>query len=321
MNDNPHALLDIEASRAPFLDRFLPRMLANSFAMVGVAMATWWLVDSQNASHEQALTDARDQAQLMRHERDRMQDLNRELAREVHDAGVASEIGRWQLRWTEERLRRLEAETQQKARPPVGWPEAAVPFDSSGGTDSPAIQALDAPAAAFLGGRVAEIQDRAWDELIGAGGTAEGAGAEGAHRLGGSAGLTDGERLVRLDGPDRADAHGGLDAVAFDPTIPALRRPNSQRDRDRAVSAWKDILTETARVECDNRFSETARWRCEEAAQRSLWQYSTLGVNCILSGNAVPDYVSGLSLDKLPSDSVPLERGALILCDGALANL
>jgi hypothetical protein len=347
MTQDPHGMLDSEASRAPFLDRFLPRMLANTFAMAGVALATWWLVDGQNAAHEQALTDARDQAQLMQHERDRMSDLNRELAREVHDAGVASEIARWQLRWTEERLRRVEGEQGRAASaqrrvgagqahsdsskeadpsglrlPPksqhvalqsalagddgAAWAPAPGAWTGSAeGTDEPTVQVLDAPAAAFLSDRVDAIEGRAWDEAN---------GDDGGHadpREGGGHDLSSGRGLGET----------GLGSVAFDPAIPSLRRHNSQLGRDRALSVWKGILKETARAECANRFTETARWRCEDEISRALWQYSGLGVNCILTGNAVPDYVAGLSMDNLPSDSVPLERGALMLCDGALANM
>jgi len=273
-----------------FLDGFLPRMTANVVAMAGVALFTGWIVDDRAAEQRLALAAVQEEASLLRHERDRMQALSEELAREVHDAGMEAEIAHWQLRWTEERLRRLEGEGRA----------SVVPAPVRRGV---AIEPLDTPAAAFLAARV--------DAVVGA-------ASEDDTRVGppeAPAGTT--EAPADEDG----SALGGLEAVPFEAGIPHVRRVGGQRDRDRALASWKRILDETVAAECSGRRSQAGRWRCEDAQRRQLWPYTAKAVECLLTGNAVPDYVADLPLADLPSHSVPLERGALILCDGALVNL
>lgn len=266
-----------------FLDGFLPRMTANVVAMAGVALVTGWIVDDRAADQRAALAEVQDEAALLRHERDRMKALSEELAREVHDAGMEAEIAHWQLRWTEERLRRLEAEGGAGAVPaPV---RRAV-----------SVEPLDAPAAAFLAERVDAVVVAAEDAA-----TVE---------------PPAGSSAVPLD-----EDSSSLESVGFDPSIPTVRRVPGQRDRDRALASWKRILDEVVDAECGGRLSQAGRWRCEDAQRRVLWPYTTKAVECLLTGNAVPDYVADLPLADLPSHSVPLENGALILCDGALVNL
>lgn len=268
-----------------FIDGFLPRMTANVVAMAGVALVTWWMVDDQMQGQQAALEEVRAEAELLRHERDRMRALSEELAREVHDAGMEAEIAHWQLRWTEERLRRLEVEASGVDAPPPRFGRVR-------------IEALDAPAAAFLDARVDALvvsSARSADDA-----RSDGSGAE----------------------PDmeRGSTPLGIEAVPFDPRIPSILPATGQRDRDRALATWKRILEETVEAECGGRFSQAGRWRCEDDRRRQLWPYTNVAVDCVLSGNAVPDYVSDLPLSDLPSHSVPLDKGALILCDGALVN-
>lgn len=281
---------DAPAGASGFLDGFLPRMTANVVAMAGVAFATWWMIDERHQDQQSALDEVRAEADLLRHERDRMQALSQELAREVHDAGMEAEIAHWQLRWTEERLRRLEAEGAGSDR--------AAP--------APArvrIEPLDAPAAAFLQAKLDDVLAQAEPPA-------------------GSAVEPQDAVLSSSGSPSsRGTPSGGIEAVPFEPGIPAVRSVGGQRDRDRALASWKRILDEVVEAECSGRFSQAGRWRCEDDRRRQLWPYTSKAVDCLLSGNAVPDYVSDLPLANLPSHSVPLDRGALILCDGALVNL
>jgi len=281
---------DAPTGSSAFLDGFLPRMTANVVAMAGVALFTGWIVDDRAEEQRLALAAVQEEASLLRHERDRMQALSEELAREVHDAGMEAEIAYWQLRWTEERLRRLEAE----GNAPV------VPAPVRRGV---AIEPLDAPAAAFLASRVDAVVGAAVDADTRTGPPAAAAGTA--------------EASADEDG----SALGGLEAMPFEAGIPSVRRVGGQRDRDRALASWKRILDETVAAECSGRLSQAGRWRCEDAQRRHLWPYTATAVECLLTGNAVPDYVADLPLADLPSHSVPLERGALILCDGALVNL
>ncbi|MEC8422468.1 MAG: hypothetical protein VX000_01760, partial [Myxococcota bacterium] len=212
-----------------FLDGFLPRMTANAVAMAGVAALTWWMVDDRASEQAHSLEAARAEAALLRFERDRMQALSQELAREVHDAGMEAEIAHWQLRWTEERLRRLEAEgSDGNAAPRV---RAAS-----------RIEPLDAPAAAFLAEQVDALVAQA-DHRSEAPEPAGGSGAE----------------------PDAgvSPLGGGFEAQPFDARIPALRAASGQRDRDRALAAWKQVVEEVVVAECGGRFSQAGRWRCE----------------------------------------------------------
>ena len=197
-----------------FLDGFLPRMTANAVAMAGVAALTWWMVDDRASEQAHSLEAARAEAALLRFERDRMQALSQELAREVHDAGMEAEIAHWQLRWTEERLRRLEAEgSDGNAAPRV---RAAS-----------RIEPLDAPAAAFLAEQVDALVAQA-DHRSEAPEPAGGSGAE----------------------PDAgvSPLGGGFEAQPFDARIPALRAASGQRDRDRALAAWKQVVEEVGDV-------------------------------------------------------------------------
>jgi hypothetical protein len=284
MSHQPHPS-DAPSGASGFLDGFLPRMTANVVAMAGVALATWWMVDGQAQEQRAALDEVRAEAELLRHERDRMQALSEELAREVHDAGMEAEIAHWQLRWTEERLRRLEAEGSAAEPAPPAARRAR-------------IEPLDAPAAVFLEQQVDAVLEEAEP-------------AAGSDRAPDDAPLTSA----------REAPAGGIEAVPFEPGIPGVRAAAGQRDRDRALASWKRILDEVVEAECSGRFSQAGRWRCEDERRRQLWPYTATAVECLLSGNAVPDYVADLPMANLPSHSVPLDRGALILCDGALVNL
>lgn len=284
-----------------FLDRFLPRMASNTVAMAGVALVTFLLVTGEDAEQDAALADARQELAQMQHERDRMHALNQELAREVHDADMAAEIARWQLRWTEERLRRVEAEdavAEAAARPMLASIVSAATSESGdgGAEPEPAPDAMVATLPARATVEALDDESQAW---------------------------LDGKLARSATGDDGADEDRvlRLDAVPFEPDIPDLRRAPSQFHRDQALRMWKQVIEEVANGECSARRTETARWRCENDVQRSLWPYETAAVDCIVSGNATPDYIAGLQVDAVPSHSVLLDKGALVLCDGALPNL
>jgi hypothetical protein len=95
---------------------------------------------------------------------------------------------------------------------------------------------------------------------------------------------------------------------------------DSQLDRDRAFRIWHDVMSESADQECARRVGAAER-RCRERVKRALFPMGSRAVECILNGNASADYVSDIPLDQLPNHSVPLEKGAVILCDRGLYNL
>ena len=302
------------------LDGFFPRIAAQVVAMAAVALGTLWLVDQRGDQNNARIDGLQEEIELLRHERDRMQRLNTELAREVHDAGVSSEIARWQLRWTEERLRRTEAELAMSqgrtasaraalARsgpdaPPVAGPRLELPIRRGEAPErtppvAPAIIPLDAEAAEVLDARV--------------------------HRLADGDGLAigDGADAARPDPAPEGPRGAGIDPSRFDPLIGGLRPAGSQRERDRAFLAWKQVVGDAVAGECRDKLGEAAARRCANDVERDLFPYAEVAVRCLLTDNAAPDYVvADLSdLDRLPTHSKPLRRGAVILCDGALTNL
>jgi hypothetical protein len=90
--------------------------------------------------------------------------------------------------------------------------------------------------------------------------------------------------------------------------------------RSAALLEWRAVVSETLDAECGTR-SGARTHACRTALERQLFPYSERAVRCLTSGNAEPDYVFVADVERLPSHSVPLERGALILCDGALEHL
>ena len=82
---------------------------------------------------------------------------------------------------------------------------------------------------------------------------------------------------------------------------------------------WHEALDEASDTEC-RRQRGLSRSRCESEITQRLEPYSALAIHCIMSGNARPDYVQGVSTKAVPSHGVALEHGAIILCDAELAN-
>lgn len=290
-----------------FMDTFLARTLANSVSMVAVAAGVLWLVGQQDAEHDAALDELRDEVALLRLERDRMQSVAGELAREVHDAGMESEIVRWQLAYTEERLRKAERawEAAEGHPPVVAAPGYPTPAKARAAVFRATVfEPLDAPARAVVGlsgdGAALPIEARVAVDLEPPAGTA-GPEVQG----GGTA--EGGARLLALDD--------------FDPQIPRVAEGYSQLDRDRAYGAWAGIVHDAIQSECGRRITETGQHRCARELRRTLRPYATRAVECIVSGNARPDYFSELDPDRVPSHAVPLDRGVVLLCDGALPNL
>jgi hypothetical protein len=101
---------------------------------------------------------------------------------------------------------------------------------------------------------------------------------------------------------------------------PSVRHLDSQLDRDRAFAVWQDIMQESADRECAHRAGQAER-KCRDRVMRTLFPAGSRAVECMLSGNAAADYVSNIPLDQLPTHSIPLEQGAVILCDRGLRNL
>lgn len=266
-----------------FADQFLPRMLSNVVAMCGVALAVFWIVDRDN-TQQMALEDSNSAAlSALQAENAALQARSQSLAEQVHELGLESEILRWQLRYTEQRLRDPEA--------------AATPVAPIRRLASRAL-ALDPPAAAQQASAVAAIAQAAPEASPGTPDLPQVA----------PAGLS--------QSPSRQ-----LDPDDFNAAIPRLDPSHSQLDRDRAYAQWKGVVAEAVRGECNRKLTDAGGYKCSQDVRRDLWSASLPAVECILSGNAIPDYIGMANLDELPSHSVPLTKGAVILCDGALRNL
>ncbi len=307
-----------------FLDTFLARSFANTLSMVGIAAGVMWYVGQQNAEQAQRVDNLRDEVALLRMERDRMQAVAGELAREVHDAGMESEIVRWQLAYTEERLRRSQAEVE-------GTGAQRVASRAEPGVVSKAdLKSMVAAKDRFQPVRFEPLDDRAADAL--------GRSAPGSVALEGPASMNVDNAPMKMDG-DPGTAFARMSMVPFegaasrsatrlaeitpddlDPGIPSVGGAYSQLARDRAYGVWAGIVHDAVSAECGRRRSEAGQYRCSRDLRRALLPYSRLAVECMLSGNATPDYSDQLDPDRLPSHAVPLDHGAVLLCDGALPN-
>ncbi len=271
--------------------------------MVGVALCTNWALESRTRADIEQVDVLRDQVETAQFERDRMSRLNHELARELNEAAIAAEVARWQLRYTEERLRRTEAESR-RAVVPAAQPSTERLVASSASERRPSlpgslpargpIEPLDAAAEAHLVGQIQRL-------------------AEGAARGGSSSPRAS----------EAAPSQGSSSALEFerleDVEIAAVA-PVAFTERSAALSEWRAVLSETLAAECGNRSGARAH-ACRTDLERQLFPYSERAVRCLLSGNAEPDYVSVTEVERLPTHSVPLKRGALMLCDGALEHL
>ncbi len=281
------------------MDRFAGRVLVQGVSLLAVAAIVADVVDQRAAETNARLTELETRLQLVQHERDRMQRLSDALTTELNEAAVEAEIVRWQLSYTEARYARLnEAESATATTratptptPTPGPPATFVSLDAPSEAPERPSTVLPAPAA------VLALSD--------------------AHP----------SRTDAAQGPQHADrqplaAHQLLALEPFDGsgTPPTVRNPHSQLARDRAFSIWQAVIQESAARECDRRTGAAER-RCRDRVKRTLIPMGTRAVECILSGNASADYVADIPLDQLPTHSVPLEQGAVILCDRGLRNL
>jgi hypothetical protein len=89
--------------------------------------------------------------------------------------------------------------------------------------------------------------------------------------------------------------------------------------RSFADTLWYRTRQEAISFEC-NEHRGLARTRCVSAVNEVLDTLGVEAVNCVMSGNASPDYVYGLDTRSLPSHAIAMEQGALILCDSALLD-
>jgi hypothetical protein len=281
-------------------EAFLGRFFANTLAMALVAGGMFFLMDSRDEGRRDDLTALREELGRLERDRARSQRLADALAQEAHDAGLAVEQARWEAR---EAARRLEAERALQSARNLRGQSAKT---SAGRSPEVAV----APAVSLV--RPEENGPASGAEVVadipaGAGG--------------------DGDRILAIGPPGplaevpAERLEGGLALDEFGPRIPSLKGAYSQLDRDRAYANWKVLVEEAVASECGRRSSEIGAHRCSDKVRRSLFPFGPLAVSCSLSGNATPDYIPDVALSQLPSHSVPLEKGAIILCDGALENI
>jgi hypothetical protein len=254
-----------------FWEAFLPRLLANGLAMVGIAAAVLWIVRDQQAVEQRRFDLLHREVRDLRQERDRLAALTDVLAQDAHDSSIEADILRAQLRHTEAEREAL--------RPLARRPRGGSPVVAVAAVEPPPLP--DVPAPLELGAGSAMLAPPVAASLAGEG-------------------------------------RAGLDLSDFDPGIPRLRPDQRALSRAIASQAWREVLSEAAEGECDGLLG--ANPRCEDDVRRRLWPYGAAAIQCMASGNAVPDYIAEIQIENLPTHSVPLKRGAIILCDGALAN-
>lgn len=315
MHRQPPAAEPPAAPPAPWTEGFAGRVLVQGVGMLGVAVLVMAVVDDRAAETEARMAALESKLELVQLERDRMQRLSHELATELDDASMEAEIVRWQLAYTEERFARLEAERDALASgrdlPPViedAWsPGPAATFvslDPIGALPPDAVRdALEAP----LADPSAVVAMAASDAVTDAPLPGEEGGFGPMMAVAGQA--SPGHLpMLELEPIDGTGDHTDLKPVG------------SQLERNRAIAAWNGLLEEAAAGECRGRGIAAER-RCRDEVRRELWPSGSRAVDCILSGNAAPDYVSDIRLDQLPTHSQPLAKGAVIFCDGGLRNL
>jgi|GEM_PF-3303763 len=296
------------------MDGVLGRVLIQGVGMLGVAAIVLAVVDDRADSTHARIDALEAELELARYERDRMQRLSTALTEELDEVSVEAEIVRWQLRYTEERYARLRdaanaedalaaLDRAHKVAPVPGiyGVDASLPVNATfvsldhPGAPTPDAQPLD-PAAAVLAAAAAPSTT---DAEVQYGGVPIVAGPGRTQRP---------TSLLELESLDGSAAP------------PATRQVGSQLDRDRAFAVWSNIVEEAAVGECARR-SGAAERKCRDRVRRRLMPWGSSAVDCMLSGNAAADYVASVRLDQLPTHSVPLEEGAVILCDGGLRNL
>jgi hypothetical protein len=290
---------------APWTDRFLGRVLVQAVGMLGVAALVVSVVDDRAAETEARMAALDSKLELVTLERDRMQRLSHELATELDDVAMEAEIVRWQLAYTEERFARSEAERSGVgARPVLVQAWTAGPSATFASLDP--VDALSPDAAREIpGGALAEpiaVVAAAMSDSM----------ADGPMGFG----------VLPSVAEERAT--GGMAMLELDSIADAssvkLKLLGSQLDRDQAFAEWSVLLEEAAAGECRGR-GVVAERRCRDEVRRELWSSGGRAVDCIMSGNASPDYVADIRFDQLPTHSKPLEKGAVIFCDGGLRNL
>jgi hypothetical protein len=120
--------------------------------------------------------------------------------------------------------------------------------------------------------------------------------------------------------PSGTSAGPGLHLEDDDDFSMVLRPDARGSSLQDALVDWQAVVAQAAEGECGRFLATASAARCRDEVSRSLWPYATAAVRCMTSGNAAALYVAKATLDGLPSHSVPLTRGAVILCDGALTN-
>lgn len=293
----------------PASEPLLRTLVVQGASLLGVAAVVLALVDDRNAETQQRLDNLEAEIALVRQERDRMQALSEELTRELDDAAMEAEIVRWQLAYTEERLARTKGNTEPRAvevGPPARFAVlAGAAAEERGNLGGAALSHLSYPSetvSLFVGTESTAIR---WAD-----------GPAAASWPVGDMGVGQPTEVAFLAG---RGARGPLDWNDDSTNSTRLAPAVSQLARDRAYSAWSSLMDEAADGECQKRSGQAQR-RCRDRVRRQLTAWSTRAVDCMLSGNAEADYVQQIRLDQIPTHSVPLETGAVILCDGDLRN-
>ena len=285
-------------------------LVVQGASLLGVAAVVLAVVDDRNADTQQRLDHLEAEIALVRQERDRMQSLSEELTRELDDAAMEAEIVRWQLAYTEERL----ARTKDSAEPRAVSVGPSATFVSLAGAGAEERSAQGGAAIAHLPYSAETVS-----LLLGSENAQRWTDAPGASSAPWSLGEVGFGQPAEVVFSASRGARGPLDWNDESLDRTRLAPAVSQLARDRAYSAWSSLMEEAADGECQKRSGQAQR-RCRDRVRRQLTAWSSRAVDCMLSGNAEADYVQQIRLDQIPTHSVPLETGAVILCDGDLRN-
>ena len=89
--------------------------------------------------------------------------------------------------------------------------------------------------------------------------------------------------------------------------------------RSFADYVWYDTVEEMRTFECGS-LRGVSLEKCHTRLDQVRTTHGPMAIDCVMSGNARPDYVHGLDVGSIPSHAVRLDQGALILCDSELSN-
>ena len=284
----------------------ISRTLVHSAWIVG---AFYWGMSGQDSSSSAELAQAQErhgEIQTLRVERDLLRAdvlaIRDQLARSERDRDLAREMLRTQ-RLGELELAMATTEVEdppESVRSPRLSPKTPISIDKQQLEPLPAIQrvarvqATDSRSAPLEASIAQELSLNSDMALASKPGRVE------------FHGMKSGSSKVSIDDEDL------IDIVELEPY-------HTQLARAHAEEVWYKTRVETSQEEC-RRHRGAARSRCEAEVDQALVPYGPHAVDCILTGNARPDYIQGVKSSAVPSHSVTLDHGALILCDVELSN-